>query len=185
VFPIFKCIVCTETKRLRFPPVAGSRGRPKLTTKKTATELPRRRNRRCVSFDNKDSKERCHVILQRLVVGVRAEDVSANNPVDSRYLKLQPNELPAAVLHENVNVQLLQPFLTPHAWQQLQQAIAERQQSDDWFCASCHNDLGTQRSVECTSCLDWFHCGCVGFKRKRKGDWFCCVCVYELMYCVV
>lgn len=111
---------------LRFPPVAGGRGRPKNSDKKTATGLPRRNGRKCVEYDKKSKDERSSV----RVAAPGDADVTSNYPADSEPRKLQLEQLPGAVLNESVDVQLLQPLLTSRSWQQLQQTIAEAKEAN-------------------------------------------------------
>ena len=144
--------------------------------KKTALGLARQQRTLCCAFAAKDLRERRLTMLRHLVTDIRPDDITAENPATVENLNLRPLQLPAALLHADVNVDKLQPLLSREAWRKLKAALRQRARADVWTCACCKRDLGTERSVECSSCLEWFHYSCVGFKRKCKGNWYCCIC---------
>src|SRR6218665_1801851 len=121
------------------------------------------------------SARRC-TLLCRLIIGMRPQDVTAEKPATVDNLQLEPTELPAILINTDINIDELKPLLTPAAWYKLQESITVRAELNQWYCACCKNDLDSGRSIECSSCLDWYHYSCVGLKRSRKGDWFCCTC---------
>ena len=116
------------------------------------------------------------MMLRRLVRDVRPEDVSEDHPINDSHLQLDRQPLPSVLLSGDVNLADIKPLMSVKAWRRLQKAVRKQVAADQWFCACCLKDLGTSRSVECSSCLDWFHYACAAFKRKCKADWFCSVC---------
>jgi len=168
------CFSLTIYRGTREPIV--SRGRPKLTVKKSALGLARQRRTLCSAFGAKDLQERRLTTLRHIVTDIRPEDVTAEHSAAVQNLNLHPLQLPAALLHSDVNVDELQPLLSRDAWRKLKAVIRQRTRANVWTCACCKKDLGSARSVECSSCLEWYHYGCVGFKRKCKGNWYCSSC---------
>jgi len=115
-----------------------------------ALGLARHRRKICNAYGKKDLAERRVILLRHMVVNIRPEDVTAQ----MQHLDLRPSKLPAAVLHTDVNVEKIQPLLSHDAWRKLKAAIRQRAHSDTWSCACCNKDLGSECSVECSSCLD-------------------------------
>ncbi|KAJ8666643.1 hypothetical protein QAD02_008305 [Eretmocerus hayati] len=49
----------------------------------------------------------------------------------------------------------------------------------EWTCTKCNveeSKCGVKKTIQCRSCLLWFHCECLGIKGKIPGDWFCNEC---------
>ena len=137
--------------------------------------LARQRHTLCSAFAAKDLRERRITMLRHLVTDIRREDVTAANLATVENLNLRPLQLPAALLHGDVNGNELQPLLSREPWKKLKATIWQRARADVWSCVCCKKDLGVERSMECSSCLEWYHYSCVGFKRKCKGNWYCCI----------
>jgi len=135
------------------------------------------RQKGCRPYASKDLDERRLVLLRSMVIGIRPQDVTPDLPASVSQLKLKPEELPAALLSSDVNVCDLAAVITKDAMKKLKLGIRKRVDMDTWRCACCNIDLGLEKSVECSGCLQWYHYRCAGYKRKCKSNWFCSVCV--------
>jgi len=143
---------------------------------KSAIGLRQRATRLCVAYGNKSVEQRIKTLLRYLVRDVRIEDVTEQNPIGPQNLLLQSCDLPSVVLNADVVLHILKPVMTPLAWKKFVAAVAERKKQNTWKCACCRKGTEDDNCVECDSCLEWYHWGCVGMERSPRGDWYCYTC---------
>ncbi|CAA9994065.1 unnamed protein product, partial [Nesidiocoris tenuis] len=91
-------------------------------------------------------------------------------------IELEPSNIKHSILHESVDLDLLEPYLEPPALQELKLCVKQKRSLQVWQCFICEMDLDDD-CVLCCSCLVWFHPKCVGLPSPQKRKlWFCYSC---------
>jgi len=116
------------------------------------------------------------VLLGHLLLRGRPEDISSSTPADVSNILLDAHNLPSSLLNKIVVVDILKPYLTPLAWKNLKVSIKKRNKMSLWACPVCSTNTVSSRSIECESCLEWFHFQCVRLSAIPKKTWFCDKC---------
>lgn len=97
--------------------------------------------------------------------------------IEEESVDVLPENLPDAILDDNVDVHLIRKYFTNDAWLLVKDVVARKQNNPIYRCKSCQHDLHLSPSIVCDHCLYWFHMQCVGLKRKPKTrHWFCRNC---------
>ncbi|XP_065645410.1 uncharacterized protein LOC124812707 isoform X2 [Hydra vulgaris] len=140
-------------KDLKFPPKIKSRGRPKVTEKKTAMGACRWK-KKCLSYIDRSVAGKINVLLGGILIKGKVEDVTHAMQADVGDLELKPGNLPSAFLNEAASIHILKPYLTSLAWNSLKKAILQQKQLAIWNCPFCNLNTASSESIECESCLE-------------------------------
>lgn len=82
---------------------------------------------------------------------------------------MRPEQLPDAVLDENIDVNLIRRFFTNDAWLLVMDVVEQKQANPVFVCKDCYHDLGKALSIVCDHCLTWHHLKCVGLTNAPKS----------------
>nr|XP_047124935.1 uncharacterized protein LOC105845514 [Hydra vulgaris] len=167
-----------DLSQIHFPSKFISRGRPKSKGKKNAVGL-RKVSKICLPYEQKTVKEKVHLLLRRLLKGGRPKDVTVVTPADIADLNLEAKDLPSALMNEIVVLEILKPFLTKQAWKILRASFLRRKKMKTWNCPICLLNAPTE-SIECSSCLEWYHFNCVKVTSKITKNWYCGTCLLNV-----
>ena len=63
------------------------------------------------------------MLLGRLLIGGRPEDISPNLPADVTDMNIEVKDLPASLLNEIVVLEIVKPYITNQAWKKLHASI--------------------------------------------------------------
>jgi hypothetical protein len=97
--------------------------------------------------------------------------------IEEERVEVRPENLPDAILDDNVDVHLIRKYFTNDAWLLVKDVVARKQNNPIYTCKTCQHDLHQSPSIVCDHCLSWFHMKCVGLKQKPKArHWFCRSC---------
>ncbi|XP_047134668.1 uncharacterized protein LOC124812293 [Hydra vulgaris] len=162
-------------KDLKFPRKIKSRGRPKAKERKTAVGLSRWK-RKCLSYIDKSVAGKISVLLGGILMKKKIEDVTREMQADVGDLELKAGNLPSAFLNDGFTIDILKPYLTNLAWNSLQKSILQQKKLGVWNCPLCTLNTASSESIECESCLEWFHFKCLSISKKPKKEWFCDKC---------
>ena len=100
--------------------------------------------------------------------------------IEEKSVEVRPENLPDAILDENVDVHLIRKYFTSDAWVLVKDVIARKTTNHVYTCKICHHDLHQFPSIVCDHCLTWFHMKCMGLKQSPKGrHWFCRECLSQ------
>ena len=116
------------------------------------------------------------VLLRSLLKGGRPNDVTVVTPADTVDLNLEAKDLPSSLINEIVVFEILKPFLTAQAWKILRASILKRKKMKIWNCPICLLNAPTE-SIECSSCLEWYHFNCVKVTSKINKNRYCGTCL--------
>ena len=116
------------------------------------------------------------VLLGGILIKGKVEDVTHAMQADVGDFELKPGNLPSAFLNEAASIHILKPYLTSLAWNSLKKAILQQKQLAIWNCPFCNLNTASSESIECESCLEWYHFKCVCILKKPKKEWFCDKC---------
>ena len=116
------------------------------------------------------------VLLRRLLKGGRPNDVTVVTPAYTVDLNLEAKDLPSSLINELVVFEILKPFLTAQAWKILRASILRRKKMKIWNCLIFLLNAPTE-SIECSSCLEWYHINCVKVTSKINKNWYCGTCL--------
>ena len=67
--------------------------------------------------------------------------------IEEEHVETRPEQLPDAVLDENVDVHLIRKFFTHDAWLLMADVVKQKKESPTFICKSCYHDLHEQPSV--------------------------------------
>lgn len=116
------------------------------------------------------------MILNWLVDEVVCEAALKGRLIEENEVECKPENVPNAVLDENVNLAIVKKYFTSEAWILVDQIQNLKRQNVSWTCHHCGHNLD-EKSVCCEGCLHWYHFKCVGLIRKPKmKNWFCRQC---------
>ena len=97
--------------------------------------------------------------------------------IEKDVLELRPSYLPACLLDENVELQLVQRYFTSEAWVAVSNAIGAMSGVVTYYCKICDMDTKDDECIVCDACLCWMHMSCTGLsKAPKKRKWFCKTC---------
>ncbi|KAL8610953.1 hypothetical protein ACOMHN_042569 [Nucella lapillus] len=88
-----------------------------------------------------------------------------------------PIAIPEACLDDSVNVDRLHRYFDGDGWTAVQHVYQQKSQDPHWECLQCQQDLHTQDSIRCDSCMMWFHLTCQSLRSApKKKYWYCGSC---------
>ena len=97
--------------------------------------------------------------------------------IEEEQVEVHPENLPDAILDENVDVHLIRRYFSNDAWLVVQDVVSQKRSNPLYKCNICQHDLGESQSIVCDHCLSWFHTKCMGLKSVPKQRyWYCRRC---------
>lgn len=88
-----------------------------------------------------------------------------------------PENVPAVCTDENINILAIRQYFTIDGWSCVKSVLDVHKENDYWLCNLCKEELHSEGSLGCDSCLQWFHLRCLGKKTCPKTKkWFCREC---------
>lgn len=138
--------------------------------KKRKTTIPK-------AFENKTLSEKQHQILSMFV----ENDECINLVMSGEYLitaidlkKLE--DIPVTVTDECVFLDVIKDLVTNTAYESILN-ICKIKSKIPWDCLQCKLEIGTLKSIQCSSCLHWYHFHCMALKSvPYKKHFFCFGC---------
>lgn len=91
-----------------------------------------------------------------------------------------PSRIPEAALDSDVDLNIIQQYLTPDGWTSVLSVMKVKGTTVKWKCQSCRDPLEEEPSIRCDSCLTWHHqVGATIKTRNIDADrWFCKRCIH-------
>lgn len=97
--------------------------------------------------------------------------------LDEVNVEVHPENIPDAVLDENVDIHLIRRFFTVDGWHLLTEVVQQKRNKPVFICRTCSHNLDESSSIVCDHCLLWSHLKCVGLKDRPKTKfWYCRNC---------
>ena len=97
--------------------------------------------------------------------------------IEEDQVEVRPENLPDAILDENVDVHLIRRHFSNDAWMVVQGVVGQKRSNPMYVCKICYHNLIESQSIVCEHCLSWFHVKCTGLKNLPKQRyWFCRGC---------
>ena len=93
-------------------------------------------------------------------------------------VEVHPERVSPSCLNDCVCMQSCHKYFSDDGRSAISDVIEAVKKNSVWFCGHCTLQIhdGTQSSIECGSCLSWFHFKWVGLKEGVKKAWFCRAC---------
>ena len=117
------------------------------------------------------------VILQWFVDAASAEAAVCHKNIIE--VEIRPEKVTPACLEPQVCVDVCRKYFTKYAWLVVKDVISIIKRDPKWYCGRCskQND-DIESSIQCDSCLLWFHFECIGIHTKPKYKvWICTCCM--------
>ena len=102
------------------------------------------------------------VVVGRCMIG------HPRNVIEEEHVEVRPEQLPDAVLDENVDVNLIRKIFTQEAWLVVMDVVRQKRSKPVYVSKHCYHDLHEEPSIVCERCLSWHHLKCVGLKQAPK-----------------
>ena len=97
--------------------------------------------------------------------------------IEEEQVEVRPENLPDAILDENVDIHLIRRHFSNDAWMMVQSVVDQKRSNPMYICKICYHDLDESQSIVCEHCLSWFHIKCTGLKNlPKRRYWFCRAC---------
>ncbi|KAL8561131.1 hypothetical protein ACOMHN_033714 [Nucella lapillus] len=107
----------------------------------------------------------------------KASDALNSQLLIGEDVKQDPIAIPEACLDDSVNVDRLHRYFDGDGWTAVQHVYQQKSQDPHWECLQCQQDLHTQDSIRCDSCMMWFHLTCQSLRSApKKNYWYCGSC---------
>ena len=120
------------------------------------------------------------VILQWFVEPSDAEIVLARKGlIQEDGVEILPERITASCLDDQVHLDSCKKYFTQDGWLAVQNVLRAIQKNPAYYCGSCTRpiDDDEEDSIQCDSCLVWYHFKCVNLKQKpKRTTWFCHPC---------
>ena len=98
------------------------------------------------------------------------------NLIEEKFVECRQEKVSAAVLDDNVDVNLVRRYFSHDAWLVVEDVIERKKDMDLWICNVCQHELDGDNIIG-ESCLERFHWQCVGVLSQPKSkEWFCRNC---------
>ena len=94
-------------------------------------------------------------------------------------VKVQPNKITASCVDEKVCINSCKKYFSDDAWMAVMNVVSTIENNPMWYCGFCTKEIDdkAENSIQCDSCLVWFHFVCVKMIRAPKQKiWFCTSC---------
>ena len=182
---------------IKLPPKIRKRGRPK-GAETTVIGLPKRRKvvdrplpfLKKLPYEREKSKIHSLVIIQSLhwfivILQWFVDEAVAEAALSHRILveedavEIRPEKVTPACLEPQVCVDVCRKYFTKDGWLMVKDVMATIESDPLWYCGRCSRQIfdETQSSIQCDSCLFWYHFNCIGINTQPKREvWFCTSC---------
>ena len=160
-----------------FPVKTKKRGRPKGSTT-TAVGLPRgkRQKTEILPFFRKSTKNRQRYMLGLFVESDSIEKALAGLKLGEELVEVNPENIKGCVRDKNMDINLIRQFFTTDGFTAVEN-VCKVKGEQVWKCERCNNELASEQSVGCESCLNWYHYSCENLKNTPKCKyWYCKAC---------
>lgn len=179
---------------IKMPSTFKSRGRPRGMGE-TVIGLTRKIKpgvstlKKAKPFPKLREEEKSIKILSWFVGLNKAElALSKSRIIEEEDVEVLPQNIPWAILDEDVNLPLVQKYFSQDAWALVQQIEAAKRDNPFCECGECKKDLDgsldhsmletTMRdesiSIRCDHCMEWYHLSCVKLKKRPKATYWMC-----------
>ena len=94
-------------------------------------------------------------------------------------VEILPEGITASCLDDQVHLDSCKKYFTQDGRLALQNVVKAIQKNPAYYCGSCTHPINDDEedSIQCDSCLVWYHFKCVILKQKPKSmAWFCRPC---------
>ena len=94
-------------------------------------------------------------------------------------VEVQPNKITASCVDEKVCMNSCKKYFSDDAWMAVMNVVSTIENNPMWYCGFCTKEIDdkAENSIQCDSCLVWFHFVCVKMIRAPKQKtWFCTSC---------
>ena len=95
--------------------------------------------------------------------------------IEENEVEVNPENVPATCLDENVGLPSVQFRFTEDAWMAVINLVSTIRSNPTWFCPRCLQKAETDVIV-CESCLQWYHLNCVRLNSYKGRRWYCRTC---------
>ena len=155
------------------PTGARSRGRPQKSKKVRVCGAPIKPKEQ--RYEKMTFISKVKTLLRQLVASEDIPNILNGELIIKKedLQHLDAENLSDTFIDSSVNINVLRKYLKPDALEFLEQLI-EKKDKEEFTCDVCRRDTEGE-SVQCETCLCWFHCDCVNFKRS-SDSWFCTHC---------
>ena len=87
--------------------------------------------------------------------------------IDEIHIETKPEKLTAACIDENVSLEVCKKYFTRNGWLTLKVVIKTTKSNPIYYCGRCTKciDDETENSIQCDSCLIWYHFGYINLVR--------------------
>lgn len=100
--------------------------------------------------------------------------------IEEEQVEVRPERISPSCL-DTVCLLSCRKYFSNDGWMAITSVCEAVKKNSVWFCGRCtlQIDDETQSSIQCYSCLSWYHFKCVGLKKGMKKAWFCCTCLKD------
>ena len=99
--------------------------------------------------------------------------------IEEKSVETIPDKVTAACVDKKVCLYQCKKYFTGDAWLAVESVVSAIKSNPVYHCGSCNFNIddASDNSIQCDSCLTWFHFECLNITRAPKNKvWFCCVC---------
>lgn len=160
---------------IRLPQVIKNKRRPKGSS---LTAIGRFKSKGELAYTKKSKIDKIKTMMHWLSINHEMIIACMNNEylIELKDINLYTQQLKDSFMENEVNINLLKPYLANEAWKKFEQLVETKRKNNVWTCNLC-NEACKDETIFCDSCNCWFHKLCVGIKRKPKTKfWFCSEC---------
>ncbi|CAG2252525.1 unnamed protein product [Mytilus edulis] len=154
------------------------RGRPKgITT--NCNRITQKVGTKCITFDQKASKETDVIILEWFVGKEIAKSaVDDGLVIKEEQVETCPEMVSTSCVDKLVNIRLIKKYCTEDAWKSINSIYCVKVELNLYICNFCKSNADAKEtSVMCSLCLQWQHLSCARLKYAPKArHWFCYTC---------
>ena len=94
-------------------------------------------------------------------------------------VEIRPEKVTASCLDPQVCLEICKKYFTRKAWLAVEDVISTIKGSPLWYCGRCRSPINdeTESSIQCDSCLIWYHFKCINLHNLLKSKlWLCRSC---------
>jgi len=123
----------------------------------------------------------CTVVILQWFVEACDSDVvlSRKGLIKEDAVEILPERIPVSCLDDQVHLQSCKKYFTNDGWLAVENVVEAVKRNPLYYCGRCTSQIDDdqENSIQCDSCLMWFHYKCANIRQapKRK-TWFCRTC---------